>query len=169
MSTPFLGEIRLMSFQFAVKGWALCNGQLMAINTNQALFSLLGTTYGGNGTTNFALPNLQGRVPMGQGSTTLMGQAGGAQYVTLTLNQMPAHSHELEGTSDFANANVPGQALPGARPRGGLLRYAVPGNPATLSTSSIGTTGGNQPHDNMQPYLTMNYQIALEGIFPSRN
>ena len=170
MSEPFLGEIRLMSFAFPPKGWALCNGQILPINQNQALFALLGTQYGGDGRINFALPNMQAQTPLHVGPTVNpIGQRGGSASVTLTADQLPAHKHALMGTADFANANVPGLALPAAKPRGGLSRYAPPDGSAALDASSLARTGGSQPHENMQPYLVLSYAIALQGIFPSRD
>ena len=171
MATPYLSQINLLAFGFAPKGWALCNGQLLPINQNQALFSLLGTQYGGDGRVNFALPDLRGRTPMHRSDPGLQGQPVGAESVTLSQNQLPQHTHALRADADLANANLPANALPAARPRGGVAMYGAPGgttavpmNPASLSGS-----GGNQPHDNMQPYLAMNFAIALVGIFPSRN
>lgn len=172
MAEPFLGEIRMLSFAFPPRGWALCNGQLMPINQNQALFALLGTMYGGNGQTNFALPNLQGRSAMHRSNGYLQGQSGGERSHTLSASELPAHTHTLEAVADLANANAPGLALPAARGRGGPLMYAPPaGNGAgsAMHASSIGATGGSQPHENMQPYLTVNFAIALQGIFPSRS
>jgi microcystin-dependent protein len=170
MSDPYLGEIRLVSFSFAPKGWALCNGQLLAIGQNTALFALLGTLYGGNGVTNFALPNLQGRTPLHVGPTTSHGQIGGAAAVALTLGQMPAHSHTLFGTNDFANASAPGLALPAARPRGGAPHYtAAGGSSVSMHSDAVARTGAAQAHDNLQPYLVMNHIIAMVGIFPPRN
>ena len=170
MAEPFLGEIRLVSFGFAAKGWAQCNGQLLPINQNQALFALLGTFYGGDGRVNFALPNLQGRTPMHVGPSSTQGQAAGLQAVTLTQDQLPAHVHQLNGTSDLANASVPGQALPAAKGRGGANHYSgAGGSNVSMQPSSIGVAGSNQPHDNMQPHLVMNYLIAMQGIFPSRD
>lgn len=170
MSEPFIGEIRLVSFSFPPRGWAQCNGQLLPINQNQALFSLLGTNYGGNGTTNFALPNLQGRTPLHVGPTNVHGQTGGATSVALNQTQLPAHTHSLSGSSDFANASAPGGAVPGARARGTPPHYTAAGNANTsMSSGSLLQTGNSQPHDNMQPYLVMNHVIALQGIFPSRN
>jgi microcystin-dependent protein len=171
MADPFLAELRLMSFAFTPKGWAQCNGQLLPINQNQALFALLGTMYGGNGTTNFQLPNLQGRTPLHAGPNTVQGQTGGAAAITLTLSQLPAHNHGgLVGNADLANAAAPGGALPAARPRTGVTRYAAGGSSnALMEASSVSSTGGSQPHDNMQPYTVLNWCIALQGIFPSRN
>ncbi|MGQ2980997.1 MAG: phage tail protein [Polaromonas sp.] len=169
MSDPFLGELRLMSFGFAPKGWAQCNGQLLPINQNQALFALLGTTYGGDGRVNFALPDLRGRSPMHRGSEVALGQAAGQESVTLTGGQIPAHMHTLTGTADLANASVPGGALPAAKPRGGINRYAPAGTDTVMGASSLASTGGSQPHANMQPYAVLNWVISMQGIFPSRN
>ncbi|MFT7775635.1 phage tail protein [Roseateles sp.] len=171
MATPFLGELKLIGFTFAPKGWAFCNGQLLPINQNQALFSLLGTTYGGDGRVTFALPDLQGRAPLHYGGTEgiSLGQRAGASAVTLTASQLPAHSHALLATSDLANAGVPGGAVPAAKPRGGMNRYAPVGSDTVMGTSSLTSAGGSQPHSNMQPSLAMYWVIALVGIFPSRN
>ena len=170
MSTPFLSEIKIISFNFPPKGWAFCNGQLLPINQNQALFALLGTTYGGDGRVNFALPNLQGRSAMHASSGHPLGQRSGETAHTLTTNEMPAHGHTLNAVTDIANASVPGNALPAARGRGGPLLYAGGGStPVTMSPKSISAQGGGQPHENMQPYLTLNFVIALQGIFPSQN
>jgi microcystin-dependent protein len=171
---PFLGQVSIMAFNFAPRGWAQCNGQLLPINQNQALFALLGTTYGGNGTVNFALPNMQGRAPVhigtGGGTNTQQGEMGGAEAVTLTAGQMPAHQHSLNTVTDFANAAAPGNALPAARARGGLAIYG-PGGSANvaLNSQSLDPAGGNLPHNNMQPYSVLNFCIAMQGIFPSRN
>ena len=173
MSTSFLGELRIMAFSFPPRGWSQCNGQLLPINQNQALFSLLGTQYGGNGTTNFALPDLRGRgaVHAGLGvGPTQMGERGGVENVTLLVQQLPQHVHTLNAVSDIANANVPGNALPAARGRGGLSMFGAAGSSnTTLSPQAVTNAGGNQPHDNMQPYGVLNFCIALQGIFPSRN
>ena len=169
MSDPFIGELKLMSFNFAPKGWALCNGQLLPINQNQALFSLLGTNYGGNGIQTFALPDLRSRTPMHTGNGSTLGERGGAEAVTLTLTQMPAHPHTLTATSDLANASVPGGAVPAAKPRGGSTRFAPVGSDTLMHPSSLAATGGSQPHNNMQPFSVLTWCIALQGIFPSRN
>jgi len=172
VTSPFIGEIRIFGFSFAPVGWALCNGQLLSISQNTALFSLLGTYYGGNGTSNFALPNLQSRVPihMGKGSGLSLysiGQAGGVENVTLTAAEMPVHSHSLhaevgEATTDVANGHALAKSTsPIYGNREGLL--------AVLKAKSIGDAGDGQPHTNIQPYLTLNFCIALQGIFPSRN
>jgi microcystin-dependent protein len=173
MAEPFVGEIRLFGFSFAPRGFALCNGQTLAISQNQALFALLGTTYGGNGSTTFALPDLQGRTPIHLGTSsqgsTVQGAIAGAEQVTLTINTIPAHTHQLMGTSatadkkpaaghSFANDTSPAVDF-----------YAPPGPIVTINPQSIANAGGSQPHANVQPYLVLNYCIALQGIFPSRN
>lgn len=170
MSSPFLGEIRMSGFGFAPKGWAQCNGQLLPINQNQALFALLGTMYGGNGQVNFALPDLRGRSPMHVGPQSTQGQRAGVEAVTLNMNQLPAHQHALKGTGDLANANAPGLALPAAKGRGGSNRYAAGGSSdALMHPDSISRSGGSQAHNNLQPFAVLNFSIALQGIFPSRD
>jgi microcystin-dependent protein len=163
MSQPFIGEIRAASFGIVPRGWAYCNGQLLSIAQNQALFSILGTTYGGDGVTTFALPNLQGRVPVGTGNAVQLGEAEGQTSVTLLPTQIPSHTHTFSASS-AAGADDPENRGPAA-----AKAYAPAGTAAPLSASAVGTTGGSQPHDNMQPYLTVNYIIALTGIYPSRN
>jgi microcystin-dependent protein len=163
MGTPFLGEVKIVSFNFAPRGWAFCNGQLLPINQNQALFSILGTTYGGNGQTNFALPNLQGRVPVHVGQGIFLGQSSGEQAHTLTQSEMPAHTHLPNANSGDANK---GPAANNFWSKTGSYA-ATPNN--TMNPAGITPTGGSQPHDNMTPYLTVNFIIALQGIFPSRN
>ncbi|HWQ33418.1 MAG TPA: tail fiber protein [Blastocatellia bacterium] len=165
MSEPFLAEIRLFTFNFPPKGWALCNGQLLPINQNQALFSLLGTTYGGDGRVNFALPNLRGRVPIHRGNGHTLGEAAGSSAVTLTASQMPQHAHLVRASSSNGNTNNPsGTMLARA-----LNAYRDADNLTSLSPGSISNVGGSQPHENRQPFLTLNFCIALQGIFPSRN
>jgi microcystin-dependent protein len=168
---PFIGEIRMFAGTFAPKGWALCDGQLLSIANNQALFSLLGTTYGGNGQTTFALPDLRGRVPMhpgnGPGLTPrILGEAGGAENHTLILPEIPTHSHQALADTGVGTTGDPGNALP-ARNAAGIPQYSTHANVA-LSPLSIAPAGGNQPHSIMQPYTTVNFIIALVGIFPSR-
>jgi microcystin-dependent protein len=166
VAEPFLSEIRIMSFQFAPKGWALCNGQILPINQNQALFSLLGTTYGGNGQTTFALPNLQARVPIHFGNGATLGESGGSATHTLQMSEMPAHTHEVKGAGGNATTNAPvGNLLASAT----SSIYLPPQNQTTLSQAAVSSVGGSQPHENMQPYLTVNFCIALVGIFPSQN
>lgn len=164
MSTPFLSEIRIMSFNFPPKGWAFCNGQLLPINQNQALFSLLGTTYGGDGRVNFALPDLRSRVPLHMGSGFTLGERGGEEAHTLNISELPAHSHAPTGSSANASQVAPTGNLWAVTTNGG---YA--GSPdTTLNPASILNAGGSQPHNNMSPYLTLNFCIALQGIFPSQ-
>jgi microcystin-dependent protein len=163
MATPFLSEIKMVSFGFAPKGWALCNGQLLPINQNQALFSLMGTTYGGDGRVNFALPNLQARVPAHQGPEIVMGQVGGAPAVTLNINQVN-HGH-LVAATNTPTANT----AAGNFPAPAASNIYGSGVDTSMNAGTIGQAGGSQPHDNMQPYLVVNFIIALQGIFPSQN
>jgi microcystin-dependent protein len=172
MAEPFLSEIRVFSFGFAPKGWALCNGQFLPINQNQALFSLLGTTYGGNGQTTFALPNLQGRVPIKEGSGFTLGQAAGSASVTITQQTMPAHTHQLMASNVQGNAvnpNFGGTGHVFAQDPGNVYSNSFAGGAAALNAGSVTTVGGSQPHENMMPYLVLNFCIALQGIFPSQN
>ncbi len=170
MAEPFLGEVRLMSFQFAPRGWAQCNGQLLPINQNQALFSLLGTTFGGNGTTNFALPNLQGRTPIHMGAGFTLGQAGGEQSHILSIGEMPAHNHPMNAsTGETNNAATSGSNGYWGQTADNSTLYGTNAANAAMNTGAISNTGGGQAHQNMQPYLTINFCIALQGLFPSRN
>ena len=180
MSEPFLSEIKLMAFNFPPKGWAQCNGQLLPINQNQALFSLLGTTYGGNGQTNIALPNLRGRVPIYVGNGHTLGEAAGSTSVTITQSTMPTHMHMFQGIAEtpptvIGNSTGAGntfaQGLVGLQ-GGGTAPVSLYGNPANLvamAPGMVSSVGGSQPHNNMMPYLTLNFCIALQGIFPSQN
>ncbi|MFS3128049.1 phage tail protein [Nocardioides sp. Bht2] len=164
MSEPFLGEIRLMSFNHNPKRWALCNGQTLPISTNQALFSLLGTTYGGNGQTTFALPDLRGRVPVGWGSGFELGQTGGEAAHAVTMSEMPTHVHQLLGTSERATTAAPGgNVLAGAK-----AGYRPVEGVTSLRPDTVANSGGSQLHENRQPFLTMSFCIAMTGIFPSR-
>jgi microcystin-dependent protein len=167
MAEPFLSEIRIMSFGFAPKGWALCNGQLMPINQNQALFSLLGTTYGGDGRVNFALPNLQGRTPIHIGDGHTLGERGGEQAHTLTTSEVPTHAHSLNASNAQASTQTPANntLLSASTPQN---VYAQASNLTAMSAASIGNAGGSQAHLNMQPFLTLTFAIALQGIFPSQ-
>jgi microcystin-dependent protein len=166
MAEPFLSEIRIMSFNFAPKGWALCNGQLLPINQNQALFSLLGTTYGGNGQTSFALPNLQGRVPIHVGTGRTLGETGGEEAHTLTVGELPTHTHAVSAS----NAATGGSSSPTNRFLGGANNMYGAGAPlTTLQPATVSNIGGSQPHTNLQPFLTLSFCIALQGIFPSAN
>jgi microcystin-dependent protein len=172
MAEPFLSEIRIMSFNFPPKGWAFCNGQFLPINQNQALFSLLGTTYGGNGQTTFALPNLQGRIPIHMGDGFTLGQAGGEEAHTLTQSEMPAHNHFLNASNssgDAVNPNFGGTGQILAQDPGNIYAPIAQGGLTALIAGSITNVGGSQPHENRQPYLSLNFCIALQGIFPSRN
>jgi microcystin-dependent protein len=159
-----LAEIKIASFNFPPKGWALCNGQLLPINQNQALFSLLGTTYGGNGQTNFALPDLRGRVPMHMGSVHIEGERAGSASVTVTTSTMPAHTHVAQASQTNGDTNAPGGHILAASPI-----YAGPANFVSLNPGTITSVGGSQPHENRHPFLVLNFCIALQGIFPSRN
>ena len=175
MSEPFLGQIILVPYNFAPRGWAFCNGQILPIAQNTALFALLGTTYGGNGQTTFALPDLRGRVPLGSGqgpglSNYALGQVGGTETETLTINQLPTHAHP------FAPGAIDDDADLGLAANNYLANVANPGQvyrsgtpDTTLGTQMTSTVGGNQPFDILQPYLGLNYCIALQGIFPSRD
>jgi microcystin-dependent protein len=167
MAEPFLSEIRIMSFGFAPKGWALCNGQLLPINQNQALFSLLGTTFGGDGRVNFALPNNQGRTPIHVGNSHTLGERGGEQAHTLTNSEMPTHTHVLNGTTANATVALPSNSITFAR--SGPPIYGTPANLVSMNPQGISNVGGSQAHLNMQPFLTLNFCIALQGIYPSTN
>lgn len=174
MSTPFLAEMRLISFNFAPKGWALCNGQFLPINQNQALFSLLGTTYGGNGQTTFALPDLRSRVPIGQGPQfSTLGQAGGQEFHTVIQTEMPTHNHFANATKLTGNTQFIAQTAPSASQNipaaSGSQLYGGFSNVTTLNPSSVSNVGGSQPHENRQPFLVLNMMIALQGVFPSQN
>jgi microcystin-dependent protein len=165
MSEPFLSEIKIVSFNFPPKGWAFCNGQFLPINQNQALFALLGTTYGGNGQTTFALPNLQGRVPIHFDSSHDLGEAAGSSSVTVNIQQLPTHTHVLQGSNTLGNSNFVSNNVLGAEPGAAF----VPSGPNVTVPGAISSVGGSQPHNNMMPYLVLNFIIALQGIFPSRN
>jgi len=165
MSEPFLAEIKIISWNYPPKGWAFCNGTLLPINQNQALFAVLGTTYGGDGIRTFGLPNLQGRVPMHVGNGIVLGELGGESTHTLNISEIPAHTHTPVGTSNSASLASPG----------GNLWCANQANPYATSVNTsmnpacVSPTGGSQPHQNMSPYLVLNFVIALQGIFPSQN
>ena len=176
MSTPFVGEIRIFGFNFPPSGWAFCNGQLMAISQNTALFSLLGTYYGGDGKSNFALPNFQGNAPLnyGQGaglSQYVLGEVGGEQSVTLLQTEMPSHSHAANAYAGAGGQN-PGPANTWSELTQRGQQAYTPSNSdhnVTMSPNALSVVGGNQPHNNMQPYLTLNFCIALQGVFPARS
>jgi microcystin-dependent protein len=166
MAEPFLSEIRIMSFSFPPKGWALCDGQLLPINQNQALFSLLGTTYGGDGRVNFGLPNLQGRTPIHMGSGHTLGERGGEQAHTLSIGELATHLHPLNASATVATDNNPtGNVLGNSNPNN---LYGAVQNLTPLSAETVSNVGGNQAHLNMQPFLVLNFSIALQGIFPSQ-
>jgi microcystin-dependent protein len=167
LAEPFLSEIRIMSFVFAPKGWAMCNGQLLPINQNQALFSLLGTTFGGDGQVNFALPDLRGRVPLHVGSAHTLGERGGEQAHTLSIAELPEHTHVANATSNAATDTSPSSGLGYAR--SGTNMYGGATSLVAMAPQSVGNVGGSQAHLNMQPFLTLSFCIALQGIFPSPN
>lgn len=172
MSEPFIGEIRLFAQDYAPRGWALCNGQIMSINVNQALFAILGTTYGGNGSTTFALPNLQGRVPVNVGKpdafayTVDLGQSAGEERHTLTMQEMPTHMHSVSASSHISNEVSPSGKIWAPKENS----YAKLESPEyMMSPQALSLAGGSQPHTNMQPYLALNFCIAVQGIFPTRS
>jgi len=176
MSEPFVAEIRIFGFNFAPKGWAFCNGQIMPISQNTALFSLLGTTYGGDGQSTFALPNLQGSAPLmpGQGpglSLYDLGQTGGEQNVTLLQSEMPTHSHTVQANSGAGTQSSPTTAdwATAKILRQGTNLYTQSAGNTTMSPQAFSPTGGNLPHNNMPPYLVLNFCIALQGVFPPRS
>jgi microcystin-dependent protein len=175
MSSPFVAEIRIFPFNFAPTGWAFCDGQIVPISQNTALFSLLGTTYGGDGKTNFALPNMQGNAPMhfGQGaglSLRDLGESDGSPTVTLLSSEMPSHTHLVGVSSAVADTKVPDSTMILGRSAGGSVYEKPPGTPlSNLNSGSVGSSGGNQPHNNLMPYLVLNFCIALQGVFPPRS
>lgn len=163
MGTPFLGELKLVAFNFAPQGWAQCSGQFLPINQNQALFALLGTMYGGNGQTTFALPDLRGRAPIMQGAGFSVGQSGGQEFHTITAGELPTHTHNLVGVSQGADQSIP------ARLASANNLYGAPADLTTITADSVTTVGGSQAHENRSPFLTLVWCIALTGIFPSQN
>lgn len=182
MSNPFVAEIRIFAGNFAPKGWAFCDGQIMPISQNTALFSLLGTTYGGDGKSNFALPDLQGRTPLGPGqgpglSLYSLGESGGSETVTLASNEMPAHQHFARGTNTNGTQGSPANAPPNngvvwGNTEEGNARLAYDDTAAPtvpMSSAAMGVSGGDQPHNNRQPYLGLTFIIALQGVFPPRS
>jgi len=168
MAEPFLSEIRIMSFGFAPRGWALCNGQLLPINQNQALFSLLGTTFGGDGRVNFALPDLRGRTPIHVGSGHTLGERGGAQAHTLSISEIPTHVHSLNASTSASNTHIPVSNSTGwGNSSPNQVYNSAGGNLVAMGPSVLSNLGGSQAHLNMQPFLTLSFSIALQGIFPS--
>jgi microcystin-dependent protein len=164
MAQPYVGEIRMFAGSFAPAGWAMCDGQLMPISENETLFNLIGTTYGGDGQSTFALPDLRGRIPVHQGTNFILGETGGTESVTLTTQQIPAHSHPMLASSDIANTPNPGGNLLG---RSGQVLMFFNGTPTVaMSPQIMGPAGGSQPHTNFQPYLCVTFIISLYGIFP---
>lgn len=175
MSEPFLAEVRIVGFNYAPRGWAFCDGQILPINQNQSLYSLLGTTYGGDGRTSFALPDLRGRVPIhvGQsngGAIHQLGQKGGEEAHTLSTAEMPQHDHQLDGSSSNADSPIATNQILAATPAADIYVQGTGTNALqNMSAASVANTGGGQAHENMQPFLVLNYCIALQGLFPSRN
>jgi microcystin-dependent protein len=168
MGTPYLSEIKIMSFSFAPRGWAMCNGQILPINQNQALFSLLGVTYGGDGRVNFALPNLQGNTPMHFGNGHTLGEKGGEQMHTLSMAELPSHTHSANTANVAPTVGNPSNARMLSQSSGANL-YAGASNLKAMAPAAIANVGANQAHENKQPYLTLTFCIALTGIFPSQN
>lgn len=167
MSEPFLAEIRMVGFNFAPRGWALCDGQILPINQNQSLYSLLGTTYGGDGRTSFALPDLRGRVPIHKGEGISLGQKGGNESIVLTTTQIPAHSHTPNAAGGVANNNLPSGALLAQATQ--VYHGPTASTMVQMRNGTVSITGGSQAHTNQQPYSSVNFVIALQGLFPSRN
>ena len=165
----YIGAVKIFAGNYAISGYAFCAGQLLSIQQNQALFALLGTTYGGNGQTTFALPNLQGRAPMHFSGVHPLGQAAGAETHTLAVAEIPSHAHTLRASGKVAASSSPAGGVLAAPVRGATPAYAAVGNLVPLNPAAIAATGGGQPHENRPPYLTVNFIIALQGIFPSRN
>lgn len=165
MSEPFLAEVRIVGFNFAPRGWAFCDGQILPINQNQSLYSLLGTTYGGDGRTSFALPDMRGRTPIHVGSGFNQGQKGGEETHTLSINEIPSHKHTLSGSTTNVSTNVPDNNVHGVNATTPYSNSAT----GVMGNNQLRAAGGGQAHENMQPYLAVNFCIALQGLFPSRN
>ena len=167
MAQPYIGEIRMFAGSFNPVGWEFCDGQLMPISENEALFQLIGTTYGGDGETTFALPNLQSRVPIHQGNGFILAETGGAEEITLTIAQIPAHTHAMLGSSNTGTSTAPTGNVLAATTAATLTAYGADAPTTTLNPVSVSPVGGSQPHTNVQPYLTINYIISLFGLYPS--
>jgi microcystin-dependent protein len=165
MAQPYVGEIRMFAGNFAPAGWMFCEGQLLPISENETLFQLIGTTYGGDGQSTFALPDLRGRIPIHQGNGFILAETGGAEQVTLTVNQIPAHTHPLLASTASASSNSPAGSL--LAESASLNLYTQDSPDANMAPAAIGAVGGNQPHENMQPYLCLSFIISLFGLFPS--
>jgi microcystin-dependent protein len=168
VAEPFIGEIKMFGGNFAIRGWAFCNGALLAISQNEALFSLFGTTYGGDGQTTFGLPDLRGRIPIHVGSGFVLGQLAGSETVTLTPQQLPQHNHLMGAVASAGSTSPAGKVL-GGTTAGNELFTPSNTSPVTLAPGSVQPNGGSQPHDNMMPFQVISFLVALEGIFPSRN
>lgn len=168
MAQPYVGEIRMFGGNFAPAGWEFCQGQLMPISEYETLFNLIGTTYGGDGQSTFALPDLRGRIPIHQGSGFVLAETGGVEQVTLTVSQIPAHSHPALASSSSANSSSPAGNVAGRVTTAGVFAYGTDAPLTTLSSQAMGPVGGNQPHNNLQPYLCVNFIISMFGIFPSQ-
>lgn len=169
MAQPYVGEIRMFAGNFAIAGWMFCEGQLLPISEYETLFNLIGTTYGGDGQATFGLPDLRGRLPIHQGSGFVLAQTGGVEQVTLTANQIPAHTHQMSATANAASATAPSGSVVLARALTPTITPYGSDNPSTpLSPSTVSSLGGSQPHSNFQPYLCVNFIISLFGIFPSQ-
>lgn len=167
MGQPYVGEIRIFAGNFAPNGWYFCDGTILPISENETLFTLVGTTYGGDGETTFALPDLRGRAPIHDGPSTTQGEMGGVEQVTLTSQQLPAHSHVLQGTAASASSTSPSGNVPASQGEVTSFAYGTDAPRTTLSASALTQAGASQPHDNLQPYLTVNFIISAFGIFPS--
>jgi microcystin-dependent protein len=167
MAQPYVGEIRMFAGNFAPAGWMFCEGQLLSISENETLFQLIGTTYGGDGQSTFALPDMRGRIPLHQGNGFILAETGGAEEITLTMGQIPAHSHPLLGSQSLATSTAPQNNLPALTASPTITPYSTDFPLTTMSPSMLGPVGGSQPHTNFQPYLCVNFIISLFGIFPS--
>jgi microcystin-dependent protein len=167
MAQPYVGEIRMFAGNFAPVGWMFCEGQLLPISENETLFQLIGTTYGGDGESTFALPDLRGRIPIHQGNGFILAETGGAEEITLTVQQIPAHSHPLLATNSNAGTTAAANSVPATIPTFGVRPYGTDAPKTNLSPNSVSPVGGSQPHTNFQPYLCVDFIISLFGIFPS--